>query len=255
MKTLPIILIHGFPFDGSMWQAQTDGLASAAGGGLTVLAPDLPGFGAALEPPPEQPSMEGYARAIHAVVQEHGGRCIVGGLSMGGYVLLELLRSFPGDVAGAMLIDTRAEADTVEGRGNRLKSIADIRGAGAGPGSTARLIQGMAPRLLAKTASAAVQQKMRAMMSRQSAGAVMAAQTAMANRRDQTDLLSQIRVPTLIVVGEQDIVTPPAVAQGMRDRIAGSQLVEIANAGHMTPLEAPEAVNAAIRDFAASVAG
>jgi pimeloyl-ACP methyl ester carboxylesterase len=151
-------------------------------------------------------------------------------------------------------MDTRAEADTVEVRGNRLKSIADIRGAGVGPGSTAGLIQGMVPRLLAKGASAAVREKMRAMMARQSAGAVMAAQTAMAKRRDQTDFLSQIRVPTLIVVGDQDSVTPPAVARGMRDRIAGSQLVEIANAGHMTPLEAPEAVNAAIRDFAATVA-
>jgi len=247
---LPILLIHGFPFDGSMWRAQREFLESAAGGGLTVITPDLPGFGASAEPVPREPSMEEYAEAVHRVMHEHGaGRFIVGGMSMGGYVVFPLLRAYPNHVAAVMLIDTRAEADAPDARANRLKAIEDIRAMG----NTTKLIHGLLPRLVGVKAGAEVQQNLRAMMASQLPEAVIAAQTAMASRRDQTDYLPAIRVPTLIVVGDQDVITPPAVARGMREKIPGSQLVEIPDCGHMSPVEAPEALNAAIRDFAMTV--
>jgi len=254
---LPILLIHGFPFDGTLWLHQTQFLRSPAGGSLTVIAPDLPGFGPDPAPPPAPATIDAYAQALQAVMLQHGGgRFIVGGLSMGGYILLALLRAFPSHIAAAMLIDTRAEADTPEARANRLQSIDDIRAAqreGAGPGSTAKLIDTMLPRLLGQNTPPAVQQSLRTMMARQSPAAIIAAQAAMAARRDHTDFLPHIEVPTLIVVGDQDVSTPPAVAHAMRDKIPNSQLVEIPNAGHMTPLEAPDALNSAIRDFAMTI--
>jgi len=192
--------------------------------------------------------MEGYAAEVHRFIGALGGPAVVGGFSMGGYILLALLRAFPEDVAGAMLINTRADADSAEARANRLKSIDDVRAAGTGG-----LVEAMIGRLLGKNATAALKEEMRGLMSRQSAAAVIAAQSAMSRRRDQTELLPQLRVPALIVVGAEDAVTPPAVARGMHALIPGSQLVEIAGAGHMTPLEAPEALGVAIRDFAAGL--
>src|SRR5262245_8714444 len=132
---LPIVLIHGFPFDGSMWRAQEEFLSSPEGGGYRVLAPDLAGFGPSPQTPAPDPataSMEGFAEEIHRLIAREGGKAIVGGLSMGGYVLLSLLRSYPHDVAAAMLIDTRAQADTPEVRANRLKSIENVKANGTG---------------------------------------------------------------------------------------------------------------------------
>ena len=121
-----VVLIHGFPFDGSMWRRQVGFLT---GLGHVVLTPDLPGFGVgAMVPMPlEEASMEAYAEHVYGIImQEARGHAVVGGLSMGGYVLMALLREHPECVQGAMFIDTRAEADTAEGRANRLKSIEDV---------------------------------------------------------------------------------------------------------------------------------
>ncbi len=237
----PILFIHGFPFDGSMWNHQKSA-------GFSMLAPNLPGFGPDPSSPPVNSSIEAYADSILQFIKAQPIRPIVAGLSMGGYVLLSILRTNPQEISAAILIDTRAEADSPEARANRLKSIEDVRQHGS-----ASLINTMLPRLLAKSAAPAVIQETRAIMERQSAAAITAAQTAMANRRDQTDLLGRITVPTMIIVGTEDIITPPPAAQSMQSRSPGSKLVEVAGAGHMSPLEAPHAVNAAIADFAAGI--
>ena len=246
--SVPIVLLHGFPFDGLMWRRQVEFLQSPAGGGRRVLAPDLLGFGAMPRvpaPAAEGASMEGYAAEVHRLIGELGGPAVVGGFSMGGYILLALLRAFPADVAGAMFINTRADADSPEARANRLKSIDEVRASG-----TSRLVETMIVRLLGKNPTPALKDQMRSLMRPQSAQAVIAAQSAMSRRRDQTDLLPQIKVPALIVVGAEDSVTPPPVARAMHALIPASRLVEIPGAGHMTPLEAPEALAAAIGDFA-----
>jgi pimeloyl-ACP methyl ester carboxylesterase len=111
----------------------------------------------------------------------------------------------------------------------------------------------MITRLLGPNPSAALKDEMRTIMSRQAPAAVIAAQSAMSRRRDQTDLLPQLNLPTLIIAGAQDVVSPPSVAQAMQSKLPNCRLVEIPNAGHMTPLEAPDAVATAIRDFANSI--
>jgi pimeloyl-ACP methyl ester carboxylesterase len=210
-----------------------------------VLTPDLPGFGET--PVPEAPTVESFADDIHTLISRHGGRAIVGGFSMGGYVLLALLRAHRSSVGGAMLIDTRADADSPEARQNRLNSIDDV--AKNGP---AKLIETMLGRLLGKNATTAVREQTRKIMERQRPEAIIAAQRAMAARRDQTDLLPTLALPSLVIVGAEDIISPPSVALAMQRLIPRAMLVQIANSGHMAPLEEPAPVAAAIETFLAT---
>ncbi|HEY4329440.1 MAG TPA: alpha/beta hydrolase, partial [Phycisphaerae bacterium] len=112
--------------------------------------------------------------------------------------------------------------------------------------------ESLIPRLLKPNPAPDLPQKLRTLMSPQSPDAVIAAQTAMANRPDQTDLLPHVNIPALIIVGIHDIITPPSAAQTLH-QIPNSQLLQIQNAGHMTPLEAPDSVNTAIEKFAAGI--
>jgi pimeloyl-ACP methyl ester carboxylesterase len=251
MANTPIVLIHGFPLDSTMWAAQAAFLRSAEGGGHAVLTPDVAGFGAAGGPAPgrEKATVEGYAEAIHALIQEKcGGRAIVGGFSMGGYILLALLRDYPGDVAAAMFIDTRAEPDTAEARANRLKSIEEV--SKNGPPA---VLEGLMGKLFSKRPSEAVKKAVRGIMDKQSAGAIIAAQSAMAKRRDQSDLLPELQIPVLVVVGAEDGITPPSVALAMQSHMPHAMVVQIVSAGHMSPMEQPDAVNGAMKAFLAAV--
>jgi pimeloyl-ACP methyl ester carboxylesterase len=245
---LPIVLIHGFPLDNTMWQAQVQHLTAM---GYTVIAPNLPGFGNPPTPPisPEYATIDAYAEFIHNIIQQQPGKkAIVGGLSMGGYILLALLREHPGDVAAAMLLDTRAEADSPEGKAARLKSIQEVQA--GGPGS---IIEGLLTKQLRKKPLEAHRQKVREMMQRQSAQAIIAAQTAMSKRHDHTDLLAQLKIPVLIVVGAEDAITPPSVALSMQSHLPHAMLTQIVNAGHLTPVEQPAAVNSTLDTFLATV--
>lgn len=251
MASTPIVLIHGFPLDSTMWAAQAAFLRSSEGGGHKVLTPDLAGFGAAggSAPAREKATVEGYAEQIHALIQEQcGGRAIVGGFSMGGYVLLALLRDNPQDVAAAMFIDTRAEPDTADARATRLKSIEEVQKNGTGG-----LVETMLGKVLGKRPSEAVKKQVRAIMDKQSAGAIIAAQSAMAKRRDQSDLLPELQIPVLVVVGAEDGITPPSVALAMQSHMPHAMVVQIVASGHMTPMEQPEAVNGAMKAFLATV--
>ncbi len=238
----PIVLIHGFPFDGSMWVPQVTFLAAS---GYDVLVPHLPGFGNAKAWPKEQYSIEALAEEIYKVIQsEARGAAIVGGFSMGGYVLLALIRKYPQSMRGVILMDTRADVDSPEAREGRLKSIEEVRTNGLAP-----LAETMLTRQLSRNAPPELRERMRALMMRQTVEGVIGAQWAMSRRRDQTDLLSTIKVPTLIVVGAEDVITPPSVALGMQSQITGSMVVQIAGAGHLSNQEAPEAVNRALEGF------
>jgi 3-oxoadipate enol-lactonase len=244
--SLPIVLIHGFPFDSGMWKGQAAFLRAR---GRTVLTPDLPGFGASAALEQSACSMEAFAGAVRElIVRQCGGRAIVGGLSMGGYVLLALLRNWQEVVAGAMLIDTRADADTAEVRDGRLKAIEGVKAHGVGP-----LAETMLAKVFSKHATPAVRDQAREIMLRQSPAGVKGAQWAMAQRADQTSLLAQIKVPTLVVVGAEDAVTPPGVAMAIHGLIAGSMLVQVAQAGHMSNMEQPEAVDGAMEGFLGAV--
>jgi len=249
---LPIVLIHGFPFDSGMWREQA---AFLRGKGHTVVTPDLPGFGGTPPLPRERTSMEAFAGVVHEEIAKVGRKAIVGGLSMGGYVLLALLRDYPESVAAAMLIDTRADADSAEAQANRLKSIEEIEKNGPG-----KVVEGMMGKLFGKQPTEAVKGEVKGMMERQKAGVggggwegMANALWGMAKRRDQTDLLPELRVPVLIVVGAEDGITPPSVALKMQSLMPQGMVVQIAGAGHMSPMEQPAAVNRAIETFLATV--
>ncbi|MGN6368816.1 MAG: alpha/beta fold hydrolase [Phycisphaerae bacterium] len=243
---LPIVLIHGFPFDATMWRHQVDFLR---GKGLTVITPNLPGFAGTDAWERDRTSIEGFAEFVHGVIQnEAGGKAIVGGFSMGGYVLLALLRDYPESLAAAMLIDTRPDADSSEARANRLKAIDEIREKGP-----AGVYDGMVGKQLSKRPPAAVRDEARAIMEKQPGEAAANALWAMSKRRDQTDLLPGLTLPVLIVVGAEDGITPPSVALNMQSHMPHAMVVQIVGAGHLSPLEQPKAVNGAIETFLATV--
>ncbi len=237
-----ILLLHGFPLDSGMWTPQRSALE---GLGYRVLTPDLPGFGRRKPWPRENCSMESFADDIHRLLRaDTGGSAAVGGFSMGGYVLLALLRRHPEVVTAVMLMDTHAAADTPQVRENRRNMIRAVPESGVKPVADA-----MVPRLLSSTAPAELRRHVFAMICSQNPAGIVNAQEAMARRGDHTDLLRQLRVPALVVVGQEDVLTPPATARAMCDQIPAGRLVEIPGAGHLANLEAPQAVNAAIVEF------
>jgi pimeloyl-ACP methyl ester carboxylesterase len=236
----PLVLVHGFPLDRSMWREQA-ALRDVA----RVIGFDLPGFGGA--PPDLSSSMATYADAVVAVLDAARlERATVCGLSMGGYVLFELWRRHPQRVDRLVFCDTRADADPPASKQARLAAIEQVR-----RGQRADLLDGFPPKLLAATSLARphIVEAVRTMGRRASDAGLIAALQALHDRPDSTPTLRTVRVPTLVVVGAEDILTPPAVAHVIRDGIAGSRLVEIPDAGHLSPLENPGAFNAALRGF------
>lgn len=253
---VPLLLLHAFPLSRRMWQPQVAGLADSC----RLLVPDLPGFGGSLPWPAAAGDaaaacrMEDMAAAAVARLDEAGvAAAVVCGLSMGGYVALALYEIFRERVRGLVLADTRAAADDEAGRGRRLESARAVES--GGPPALAALValaSSLVPRLIAPRTRTA-RRDLVAWLHREIAAAppagFAAAQRGMAERPDRTHLLPGIAVPTLVVVGEEDEITPPAESAILRDRIPGARLVTVAGAGHLSSLEQPEAWNAALREF------
>lgn len=241
-KGPPLVLIHGFPLDRRMWAHQVHELSAK----YRVIAPDLRGFGESADA--SAFTIESLADDLHSLlIKLNVLPCTVGGLSMGGYIALAFARKFPADLKALLLIDTRADADSPAAREGRQKTIALAREKGA-----SAVADQMLPKMLAPNAVEGrpeVAQSVHRMMSACPAATVANASIALRDRPDATPGLSAIAVPTLIVVGDGDLITPPAVAEGMQRAIKGSTLVEIRGAGHMSPMEQPAQVNRAIRTF------
>ena len=233
-----IVLVHAFPCDASMWDAQVRSLRDAVD---TVLAPSLPGFGGT-PVPASQPTMDGYADAVAAALDAaRVERAVVVGLSMGGYVAFALWRRHRRRIAGLVLADTRAEADDDAGRERRHRTAALVRGRG-----TAALLLQPPPWLRDGSER---WEALRGMVRRQPAEAVAQASIAMAMRPDSSEDLPRIDVPVSVVVGEQDTITPPALSKSMAKAIAGATLVTIPAAGHISNMDAPDAFDRAVRDL------
>jgi pimeloyl-ACP methyl ester carboxylesterase len=237
----PLVLVHAFPLDRTMWQPQLAALSDIA----RVVAPDLPGFG---ESPAAPFSIEGIADTVAEFLSALGiSRAVVCGLSMGGYVALALARKHPDRLAGLILADTRAGVDDSTTRANRTKSIALATEKGTGA-----LFEGMLPKVLSEhthTAKPDVVGRARALAARQPAASTAAALAALRDRPDANDGLKAIKVPTLVLVGEFDAVTPPLSAANLSAQIRGSTLIHIPGAGHLSNVENPDAFNAAVRTF------
>lgn len=231
-----LVLVHAFPLDGSLFDAQARTLRDVA---APMLFPSLPGFGGT-PVRASQPSLDDYADGVAAAMDAAGiGRAVVGGMSMGGYVALALWRRHRARVAGLLLAATRAEADTERARADRLRLAGIVRRHG-----TEALLK--TPPQWLRAGSPRWPDAL-AIIRRQPAEAVAQAQVAMAGRPDSRAHLAGIDVPALVVVGEHDAITPLPMSRAMQDGIAGSTLSLVPDAGHLANLDAPAAFDTAVR--------
>lgn len=239
---LPLLFVHGFPLDGTLWQPQLDALSDS----YRVIVPDLRGFGES--PPSPSMTMEQYAGDLEKLLDRlKVDYVVLAGLSMGGYIAFAFYREYPDRVQGLVLVDTRAQADTDEIRANRAATVARVQEQGV-----AVLADEMVGKLLSPATlkhQPELVERVREMMARQSVEGVVAALRGMAERPDSRPMLGNISVPTLVVVGADDTVTPIADAEAMVNAIPGAELAVIPEAGHLSNLEQPEAFNQALREF------
>jgi pimeloyl-ACP methyl ester carboxylesterase len=238
-----LVLIHGFPLSAHMWEPQF--VLSELGWRLIV--PHLRGFD---EGPAARSatSMDDYAGDIIDLLDSlHIEQAVIGALSMGGYVTFALFRNAPSYFKGLLLADTRPQADTPEGKAGRERMIAMARD--KGPSAIA---DDMVPKLLGETTRRerpGVVEQLRQIILSNGSDTIADALTAMMRRPDSTPTLKTIKIPTLIVVGEEDTVTPPQDSVAMQQAIPGSELVRIPRAGHMANMERPEVFNDAMTRF------
>lgn len=244
---LPIVFLHGFPLDRSMWAPQVGALMRQG----RCIAPDLRGFGTSTPAPPY--SMDQYADDVAALLDALGARpAVVIGLSMAGYIAFAFWRRHRAKVRALVLADTRASADTDEGREKRRRLIEVARARGGG--TVAEMQIGSMVGETTRRRRPEVVETVRAMMAAAPVEGIIGALEAMMARPDSTPALATIAVPTLIVVGEEDTLTPPAEAQAMHEKIRGSRLEVIAQAGHVCNLERPAAFTHVVSEFVEGVA-
>jgi pimeloyl-ACP methyl ester carboxylesterase len=247
---IPVLFVHGFPLDHTMWQAQLTGLEVPN----RLIAPDLRGFGKSSAPqsPYNCYSMDAYAWDLRNLMDALKlQQVVMVGLSMGGYITFAFHRLFPDRLKGIVLVDTRAGADTQEKRDKRMADIAKARSDGV-----KAIANGMLPKLFSphtRKNNPALVGKVRDMMARQPLEGVAGALQAMAYRPDSTPGLPSISVPTLVVVGADDELTPVRDAMEMAENIPNSRLVTIPKAGHLAPMERPDRFNRALRGFLAEL--
>ena len=243
----PVVLIHAFPLNADMWRPQLERVPD----GSRYVAPDLRGFGPDGEDPAGPVTMEAMAGDVVALLDAlEIEQATIGGLSMGGYVALALFRAAPERCSGLILADTRPQADSEDGREGRRRMLALVR-----EGGPAAVVEQMLPKLLGDTSRAERPQlaaEVRRLATANSAAAIAGAIEAMMGRADSTDLLPGVSRPALVVVGEEDAITPPADAEAMQRLLPRSRLVTLAGAGHLSSLEVPDAFASALADFTSS---
>lgn len=240
----PLVLLHAFPLTRAMWQPQLDGLSQKC----RVIAIDSRGFGTSTGPL-KNLTIDQMADDVADFLQSEEIRepIVLAGLSMGGYIALRFALRYRDRLAGLVLADTRAEADNAEGRANRDKMIAFAQ-----EHSPADVLEQMLPRLLgAETQSQRpeIVARVRAMAAGATREGIIAALQAMRDRAHMTASLPVLRVPTLVLVGREDLLTPPALAESMARGLPRARLITIPGAGHLATLEQPDLCNRAISEF------
>lgn len=239
----PVVLLHGFPFNRSLWCDQVEALV----GMHRVITPDLRGHGETTVT--DAPAtMEMMAEDVAALLDEMGiERVVLGGLSMGGYVTLAFYRHFPERVRALVLANTRPQADTDEARRTREETARKSLQEGMSMIEAAMLPKLLAPATLEHEPEQVARVREMILGTRPEGAA--AALRGMAARRDQTDLLSEIKAPTLIIVGSEDAITPPKDSEAMHAKINGARLETIEGAGHVSNVERPTEFNRALAEF------
>lgn len=238
-----LVLLHAFPLNARMWEGQL----TLADGGWRVIAPHFRGLDAGDGDPPTN-SIDDYAGDVIDLLDAlHVDQAVFCGLSMGGYAAFAVIRHAARYLHGLVLADTRTEADPPEGLEARRKMLDLVRTKGP-----AAVAEEMIPKLLGETTRRSrveVIDLVRSLVLSNSSEAIAGSIRALMSRPDSTPLLATIHVPTLIVVGAEDTVTPPALSEKMHAAIAGSELVVIPSAGHLTNLEHPDLFNATLARF------
>jgi pimeloyl-ACP methyl ester carboxylesterase len=231
MTSPPVLLLHAFPLDSRMWDAQRQALEE---GGYEVVAPDLPG-------PDAEIGLDAWAGRV---LGEVDGDFIAVGISMGGYLAFELWRRDPRRIPALVLADTRATPDPPEGKQARDDAIRVLGEDGFDP-----FWEGLAPKLFAPSADSAVVARARAVAAEQDITALTSALLTLRDRPDSRPTLATIDVPTLVIVGEEDALTPPSDAAELEEGIKRARLVRMPDVGHLTPLEAPNAFTDSLLSF------
>lgn len=229
-----VVLLHAFPVNRHLWDAQVEYLTKA---GFKVTAPDLAGFGESRRP--EEPSLGLMAEQVLSHVSRPA---VFAGLSMGGYLLMEILRRAPHVVDGAIFLDTKAGADDQQARAVRLQVADQV----LATRDTAALAEAMLPKLLGQTTLTQrpeVVAKVRSWIESAPPEAVASAQRAMAERPDSLATLRNYEGPAVVVWGSEDVISPAADQQAMLAAMPQAVAREIPSAGHLTAVETPDAVS------------
>ena len=244
----PLVLLHAFPLSSAMWLEQRNGLSDQC----RVITPDQRGFGGS-PLGTDEPDLDAAADDVAALLDRLDlDEVVLGGLSMGGYVAMAVLRRHPHRVQALLLADTRAAADSDAARANRERIAAAVE---SDEDSTV-LVDDVLPTLLGSTSvehRQLVVGRVRGLVQAAPAPAVAWAQRAMAARPDSFDTLRAFDRPALVIVGEEDVLSPPSDAQAMAEALPQGQLVRVPEAGHLTAVETPEAFNAAVAGFLAEL--
>jgi 3-oxoadipate enol-lactonase len=235
MRRPTLLLLHAFPLDARMWEAQAPAFEAE---GYPVLAPNLPG---------RQPETS-LAKWAEPVLELAPASFIPVGVSMGGYLAFELWRRAPERIPALVLADARAGPDAPEAKLARNDQIRLLGEAGFEP-----FWEGLAPKLFAPDADPDIVERARTIAAQQPITALVAAQEALRDRPDSRETLKTIDVPTLVVVGEEDVITPPSESEAMVASLPRARLLTLPGAGHLTPLERPEEFNKAVLDFLAGM--
>lgn len=248
-----VVLLHAFPCDGELWEPQA---AELVADGWRVIVPDLPGFGES-EILDDDPSVDAVAVAVLDMLEDRSvDRCILGGVSLGGYVAMAILRRQP-ELAGAVLLcGTKATADGDEARRNRERLAALVL---ESPAECARILeQAVLPGLLGQTSRASrpdAVDRVRSWLGKAPAATVAWYQRAMAQRPDSLAVLADLAVPALVLWGEEDTLSPRFEQDLMVERLAMAEFAVVPAAGHLALVERPDIVGTDLRRFADLVRG
>ncbi|MWA03899.1 alpha/beta fold hydrolase [Actinomadura sp. LD22] len=245
----PLVLLHAFPLSSAMWLEQRQGLANR----FRVVTPDLRGFGGS-RLGADDPSIDAMADDVAHLFRGLGvRRAVVGGLSMGGYVAMALCRRHPDLVLGVVLASTRAAADTGPVRENRLRQAEAIDR----DGTVRVLLDELLPDLVGPTTyrqRALVYGRVRGLVQATPAPAAAWALRAMAGRPEAFETLRGLKVPALVMAGDEDVLATQDEARAMADALPNAELLVIPRAGHLCAVEQPDLFNQAVAEFAAALA-
>ncbi|NEB00275.1 alpha/beta hydrolase [Streptomyces sp. SID13726] len=244
MTAIPLVLVHGHPFDHTMWHPQTEAFSASR----RVITPDLRGYGATPAGSPVE-TFGQFAEDIEALLDRLDvPACVLAGLSMGGQIVMDCYRRFPGRIRGLVLADTFPAAETPEGVRARHAAADRLLREGMGPYADEVLEKMVAP-----YASAEVKAHVHGMMTATRPESAAAALRARAARPDYRELLTRVTVPALVAVGADDTYTPVADAAAMRAALPDAELRVFEGAAHLPNLERAQEFNAALGEFLAKV--